>query len=158
MNKVYYFTNPTDDRHRSREVQLRIESETGLKLVNPFYDIAGVASKEIKALDRGDFSPISCGEIIHNDLKLVRDCGGVIAFITNKTSWGSIDEVFYSGFEKGFPTYLIFDPDTRDPAVCPCHGIKNPNNPSHPWPKGTVTKIFGTVEGFINFAKEKLCA
>ena len=154
IEMAFYFTNPTYDRHKAREIQLKIEAETGLELVNPFYNKAGVPTKEIKALDKGDRPEVSEGEIIHNDLKLVRDHEGVIAYITKKTSWGSISETFYSAYVLGKPTHLIFDPDSR--GGCEHCGITNDNNPDHPWPKGNSTRIFGSVEAFIAYAKEKL--
>lgn len=146
--KVFYFTNPTKDRHKARELQLRIEKELAgvLELDNPFYDRAGTPTKEIAQLDRGERAEISEGEIIHNDLKKIRDSEGVVAWITDGTSWGSISETFYSSYVLGKLTYIIFDPHTRN----------NINNPEHPWPKGNSTKIFGSVEAFITFAKARL--
>lgn len=145
---IFYFTNPTKDRHKAREVQLRIEAELKgvLRLVNPFYDNAGTPTKEIASMDRGERSEVSPGEIVHNDLKLIRDLDGVVAWITGNTSWGSISETFFSAYVLGKKTYIIFDPNTRN----------NINNPDHPWPKGNSTKIFGSVDAFIEFAKARL--
>lgn len=155
MNKqIYYFTNPTKDRHKAREIQLKIEKETGLELENPFYDRAGTPTKEIAALDRGERADVSSGEIIHNDLKKIRDAFGIIAWITRNTSWGSISETFFSSYMLGKPTYIIFDELSR--GTCSVCRASNPNNPEHPWPMGNSTKIFGNLHAFIAFAKERL--
>lgn len=146
--KHFYFTNPTKDRHKARELQLLLEKELHgiLTLSNPFYDVAGQPTEEIGYLDKGLEPQVEPGTIIHNDLKQIRDLDGIIAWITENTSWGSICETFFSSYVLGKPTYLIFDPATRN----------NVNNPDHPWPRGNSTRIFGSYEAFIAFAKEKL--
>jgi len=144
--KTFYFTNPTDDRHRSREIQLLIEKETGLVLDNPFYDKTGKPTDEIKALDNGEKPKISHNEIVDRDLEMIDNSDGLVAFITDKTSWGSIQECFYASRVIKRPTYIICDPKTRSKI----------NNPNHPWVLRNSTKVFGTLEGFIAFAKEKL--
>jgi len=146
--KTFYYTNPTKDRHKARELQLRIEKELAgiVELDNPFYNRAGTPTKEIAQLDKGVKAEISAGEIIYNDLKKIRDSEGVLAWVTGTTSWGSISETFYSSYVLGKPTYIIFDPHTRN----------NINNPEHPWPKGNSTKVFGSVEAFVEFAKARL--
>ena len=154
QNKVFYYTNPTRDRHKARVLQLLIEKETGLKLVNPFYNVDGTPTAEIRAMDRNEKSPVSSGQIVQDDKRLIKTYDGLIGYITNKTSWGSIEESFLAFEVLGKPTYLIFDPDSRgDCEVCGC---TNPNNPNHPWPIEHSSRVFGTIEGFIAFAKEKL--
>lgn len=160
MNNMdtYYFTNPVDDRERAKEVQRKIEMELKdiLRLVNPFYDQAGNPSKEIAALDKGEIPHVSSGEIVHQDLKLIRDYKGVIGFITNKSSWGSIQEAFFSHYMCGKPTYLIFDPKTSAQKLGPCKecGTKNPNNITHPWPAANSTCRFISVDAFIKHMRE----
>lgn len=157
--KKFYFTNPTDDRHRSKEVQNRIEKELKgiIELVNPFYDCAGNPTTEIASLDKGEVSKVSDGEIVHSDMKLIRDVDGVVGFITNKTSWGSIQECFGSHYMFGKLTFIIFDPKTSLQKLGNCEhcGTKNPNNIKHPWPRANSTCLYDSVEAFIKNMKER---
>ena len=151
--KTFYFTNPTDDRHKAKEIRKQIEKAVNIQLLNPFYDHVGNPTKEIAALDKGKPVSVSDSEIVHSDLKMIRDSDGVIAYITNKSSWGSIQECFVAHYMFGKTVYIIFDPKTQ--SKCEQCGIKNPNNPKHPWAKANSTRVFGNLEGFIAYAKEK---
>ena len=144
--KSYYFTNPTADRHKAREIQLLIEKETGLNLINPFYGPDGTPTQEIKQLDNGEKTTVKSPEIVAVDMKMIRESDGIIGWISDRTSWGSIQEAFYCHHVLAKPVYLIFDPDCRNRI----------NNPDHPWAIESSTRIFGTVQGFVQFAKEKL--
>lgn len=154
--KTFYFTNPTFDRHKGQEIRLKIESElkNSVALVSPFYDKGGNPTPEIRALDRGQKPEgVSENDIVETDIDMIREADGLIAWITNKTSWGSIQETYIAFKEMNKPVYIIFDPNTR--GVCNhCHGF-NPNAPGHPWPLKHSTRTFGNVEAFIAFAKEK---
>jgi len=149
--KTFYFTNPTHDRHKAQEIRLLIEKETDIELVSPFYDRAGTPTSEIAKLDRGEKVTISSAEIVQTDFNLVRKLDGVVAYITRKTSWGSISECVFA-WTLGKPVYLIFDP--RSQGNCKVCGTFNNNAPNHPFPTEIGDK-FGNIEAFINFAKEK---
>jgi hypothetical protein len=144
--KSFYFTNPTADRHKAREIQLQIEKQTGLSLINPFYGADGSPTEEIRQLDNGEPTTVRSPEIVAVDMKMIRDSDGIVGWISDRTSWGSIQEAFYCHQVLAKPVYLIFDPDTRSRI----------NNPQHPWAIESSTRIFGNVEGFIAYAKEKL--
>lgn len=149
----YYFTNPTADRHKARKVLLRIIKETNLRLINPFYDEQGNPTEEVRMLDRGLKPKVSTPEIVAADLKLIHDCQGVIAWITNRTCWGSIQECCIAYREFKLPVYIIWDEGSR--GTCEhCKGA-NPNTPGYPWAVDHCTQTFGTLQGFIDFAKKK---
>jgi len=154
--KTFYFTNPTFDRHKGQEMRLMIDSELEgtVQLLSPFYDKAGNPTPEIRALDRGEKPEgISKHDIVGSDLDMIEQSDGVVGWITNKTSWGSIQEACIAFREMHKPVYLIFDPKTR--GICEhCNGF-NPNYPAHPWANKHATRVFGTIEGFIAFAKAK---
>lgn len=136
-----YYTNATADRHKAREIQLKIEAETGLELVNPFYNCNGDPTEEIKQLDSGVQPTVSWSEIVATDKKMIRECDGIVAFISSKSSFGSAMEIFYCHDTLGKPVYSIcLDSNTRQ----------------HPWLLEFSNKMFGTIEGFVQFAKEKL--
>jgi len=157
--KKFYFTNPTDDRHAAKEIQARIEEELKgiIKLVNPFYDRAGTPTTEIAALDKGVVPKVSAGEIVHNDMKLIRDCDGIVGFITNKSSWGSIQECFAAHYMFGKPTFIIFDAKSSAQNIHPCDhcGTKNPNNIKHPWVRANSTCLYTDVKSFIKDMRER---
>lgn len=137
----FYFTNPTADRVRAREVQLLIEKSTGLTLDNPFYNNAGTPTKEIQQLDKGLPVSISEDEIVAADLRKIQDSVGVIAYVTGKASFGSPMEIFYARGVLGKPVYTIcYDEKLR----------------KHPWLKYYSTNIFNSVESFLTFASQKL--
>lgn len=146
-------TNPTADRAKGRIILAQIEAETNLELYNPFYDRAGNPTPEVRQLDRGERSNLSAPEIVSKDLKMIVDVDGVIAWVTNKTSWGSIQECVIAYREMHKAVYIIWDEGTR--GVCEvCRGF-NPNTPGHPWAEEHCTRSFGTLQGFIDFAKKE---
>lgn len=151
--KKFYFTNPTFDRHKAQEIRMRIEKEANIELVSPFYDKAGTPTAEIAKLDKGQKPEgISSGEIFQTDMNLVRQLDGIVAYITRKTSWGSITEIVYA-WTLGKKVYLIFDPNSQ--GNCDICGTFNNNAPKHPFPKELKTRQFGSVDAFIEFAKKE---
>ena len=142
MKNKYYWTNPTADRHKAREIQLYIESQVDLILVSPFYTKDGIPTKEIKQLDNKEIVTVSSAEIVAIDKKLIRDCDGVVGWVSDKTSWGSVMEFIWAYEVACKPVYIIFQ-DTH-------------NLIRHPWASEHSTRMFGTIEGFIAFAKENL--
>lgn len=154
--KRFYFTNPTYDRHKGQYVRLAIEGELKgiVELVSPFYDRNGTPTPEIAALDKGEVPEIEDDVIVEGDLRKVQECDGLVAWITRRSSWGSIQEACITFREYHKPVYIIFDPFSR--GTCQhCKGF-NPNHPTHPWARKHATKIFPNIQAFIQFAKERL--
>jgi len=151
--KKYYWTNPTGDRLRAQEIRLYIEKELKgiLELVSPFYDRAGQPTEEIKALDKGEKSNITSYEILGRDIDLITESDGVVGIVTNKTSWGSIQEFYESKCVQHKPTYIIFDERTQ--GTCSHCGTANPNNPDHPWAVRSAVRTFNSPDSFIDYMK-----
>ena len=151
--KIFYWTNPTGDRHRAQQLRIQLEKELeGLvKFTSPFYNSAGEPNDEIRALDRGKPSPISKYEIKGKDIALITEADGVVAFVTNQTSWGSIQECYESYDVQHKPTYIIFDGRTQ--GKCKHCNTKNPNDPNHPWALTSCTRAFNSPQSFIDYIK-----
>lgn len=128
-----YFTNQTIDRRNAREIELKIESATGLELDNPFYD--GDA-KEVKCLDSTGKSNMTADEICGRDLKRIRDADGLLALMTNDRNIGSCMEIAICGHAWGKVVYVI----------APVVHIRQ-----HPWIVHFATEIFENHYEFIKW-------
>lgn len=136
MSKKFYFTNQTADRQNAREVELKIERNTGLILENPFYD--GDA-KEVRELDATGKSDLHESEIVGTDLKKIRESDGIIWYFSKpeEIHIGSSMEAAICAFSWGKPVYLISEHEK----------IRN-----HPWVKYFGIKSFATPYEFIQYA------
>lgn len=139
MIKKLYFTNQTCDRHKAREIELKIEELTGLELDNPFYD--GDA-KEVKSLDSKEYSDMSADEICGRDLKRIRDAEGLLALMTADRNIGSCMEIAICGHSWGKVAYVI----------APVEHIRK-----HPWIVHFATEIFPDHYSFIKWYNERNC-
>lgn len=133
MRRHWYYTNQTIHRHKAREIELRIEKETGLVLENPFYD---GEHKEIADLDAGRPIKISADEIVGMDLRKVRDSDGIIALMSSNRNIGSAMEIAIGSYSWGKPVYVI---------------APNKSCYNHPWVKYFATRIFRTPSEFIKW-------
>lgn len=133
MKRHWYFTNQTVHRHRARQIELRIEKETGLRLENPFYD---GGAKEVKQLDAGIPIKITSDEIVGMDLRKIRDADGVVALMSSVRNVGSCMEIAICAYSWGKPVYVI---------------ATNPKLYSHPWIEYFATKRFKTPSEFIKW-------
>lgn len=137
MKPKFYFTNQTVDRKHAREIELKIEQQTGLQLENPFYD--GEA-KEVRSLDSTGTSDMSPDEICGVDLRKIRDCEGIVALMTSDRDIGSCMEIAICSFAWGKPVYII---------------APNANAYNHPWIQYFATALFENHYGFIKYAISK---
>lgn len=105
----FYLAHPILDRDWIRKEEIRLEEELGIELVNPFYD--GPEQSNIKAMDAGKRTPwdgkYDPDWIVDKDLKAIDDARGLLAFITESETVGTIDEIFYSARIKKYSTFLI---------------------------------------------------
>jgi len=133
MKRHYYFTNQTVHRRKAREIELRIEKETGLRLENPFYD---GDHKEIADLDAGRPIKVTADEIVGADLRKIRDSDGIIALMSSSKNIGSAMEIAIGSYSWGKPVYVI--------ATSKCAY-------NHPWIKYFATRLFKTPTEFIKW-------
>jgi len=93
----YYLAHPIKDRSWVRKKELVIESDTGIELVNPFYDDD---RHDISDIDNGithEFSiDIDFEKIVRNDLSHIDNSDGVVAVITESKTVGTIMELMYA--------------------------------------------------------------
>jgi nucleoside 2-deoxyribosyltransferase len=151
--------HPFGDRLRLRKEELQIEKKTGLKLVNPFYDVEGRTdvkrfdklSKKEKLKDKAERQKWSRWGlkanvpkvVVERDLRAIRKTDGVVAFFTDKISVGTPMEVFYASKVLHHPVYIIIEDKTKM---------------GHPWLVYYATAIFTSVDEFIasfNLARGK---
>lgn len=133
MKGHWYFTNQTCHRRRAREIELRIEKETGLRLENPFYD---GEHKEIADLDAGRPIKVTSDEIVGADLRKIRDADGIVALMSSVKNIGSAMEIAIGAYSWGKPVYVI---------------ATNPKLYSHPWIEYFATRRFRTPSEFIKW-------
>ena len=153
-----YMAHPFGDRFRLREEEKKIERQTGLKLINPFYDVEGRTdvrrfdkiAKQKKLGDRTarhtwglSMKSTTPKVVVERDLKTIRHTNGVLAFFTDKISVGTPMEVFYASRVLHHPVYLI---------------IEDKAKMGHPWLVYLSTAVYSTVDEFIasiNLARRK---
>jgi nucleoside 2-deoxyribosyltransferase len=133
MKRHYYYTNQTVHRHRAREIELKIEKETGLRLENPFYD---GEHKEIEDLDAGRPIKVTADEIVGADLRKIRDSDGIVALLSSFKNIGSAMEIAICSYSWGKPVYVIA---TNDKLY------------DHPWVAYFATRRFHSAKEFIQW-------
>lgn len=131
-----YFTNQTADRHKAREIEVKIEKATGLILDNPFYEHDGTPTKEIKVMDAGEKPDMSDAEIVAADLKKIKEADALLAYFSIDRNIGSAMEVAIASFAWGKPVFVIAD---------------LPNALNHPWIKYFANQVFATPYEFIQW-------
>jgi len=136
MKIKLYLAHPFDNRKELREWELGFEKRTGINLVNPFYD---TERKDVEIIDLGivgRYEKLIPKEIVERDLDIIKNCNGVVGFITGSISYGTIMEITYNylllSLHGTHPNYLIIT-----------NGHEN-----HPWLKHHATKIFTSKEDF----------
>jgi len=133
MKRHYYFTNQTVHRHRAREMELKIEKETGLRLENPFYD---GEHKEIADLDAGRPIKITADEIVGADLRKIREADGILALMSSFKNVGSAMEIALAAQCWGKPVFVIA---TKEALY------------NHPWIVHYATRRFRSAKEFIQW-------
>jgi len=114
-----YLAHPLDLRHEIREIELAIEQETGVELLNPFYD---TGRDDIYRIDRGEI-PRSDPNLDHNaivlkDLGNIEASDGVVAFIKRGTySIGTICEIWFCAAQLKRPVYVVSEDSLTHPWV-----------------------------------------
>lgn len=132
-----YLAHELGERHAIREWELGFEKDTGISLLNPFYDspnrtdIAKIDKMTPEAIK--DYlktrNEAQCNQIVWRDLELIRKSDGMVAFVSK--SIGTSMEVIMASLIYLIPVYVISEK------------YKN-----HAWIRTLATKTFSTVEEF----------
>jgi len=138
-----YLAHPLVERKWIREIELYIEKETGIELVNPFYDTERSDIKDIDSGIKTRFDPdLDYTGIVDNDLNAIDNCKGVVAFLNHERTIGTPCEMWYCML-KNMPVYVISEDVTM-----------------HPWIRYIVDKSegksFNDFSDFIKYIKENI--
>jgi len=141
-----YLAHPLEARELCREAESRIECESSVDILNPFYD---TQRKEIYKMDKGgldrrsdDFLlKLNFEKIVTTDLMHLESCDGVLAYVDLEYyTIGTICELWH-GLKHGKIIYII-----------------TPNCASHPWLRFMVIRsgggFFKDFDEFCQWCKE----
>lgn len=133
INKLY-LAHPIKIRHDIRKMELEFEKNTGIELVNPFYDKKGNGAEreDIKQIDNAARTAWSgelpYEEIVENDLFSINDADGIIAWAEKTVgSIGTYMEI-WECFKLGKKVFII-----------------SPDWQNHPWLKYCAIKSGGGI-------------
>lgn len=103
-----YLAHPLPLRKEIREIELEIEKETGLEIVNPFYDTGRDDIYDIDAgkKDRSDPS-LNFYDIVDKDIANVQRCDGILAYVEKAThSIGTFCEL-WEAVRMHLPVFVV---------------------------------------------------
>jgi nucleoside 2-deoxyribosyltransferase len=114
-----YLAHPLDLRHEIRAIELAIEKETGIELLNPFYD---TGRDDIYRIDAGEIDrhapDLDHNAIVFKDLGNIEACDGIVAFIKRGTySIGTICEMWDTAMIKRKPVFVVSEDSLSHPWV-----------------------------------------
>ena len=102
-----YLAHPIGERHWIRQKELEIEKETGIELINPFYDLP---RPEIVEIDAGKEKPMGESldyvKIVNSDLLTIYESDGIVAFVGEEPSIGTSMEIWFA-LSIGRPVYVV---------------------------------------------------
>lgn len=125
-----YLAHAIGMRHWVREWELKLEEDTQIDFINPFYD--GYEREDIDLIDKGkkDRYQVTPETIVEGDLKCIAESDSILAIADAKVwSVGTFMEIVYA-YLKGIDIYVI--------------GLRGAHQ--HPWIKYHANKIFTSVE------------
>ncbi len=113
-----YLAHPLEERAWIRELELVVEKETGLELVNPFYDTERTDVRDIDAGLISRMSPnLDYNGIVLYDLALIDKCDGVVAFLNHKRAIGTSCEMWYCCMTVNKPVYVVSEDSIMHPWI-----------------------------------------
>lgn len=94
----FYLAHNFDFRKKARKWQIDFENRTGIKLINPFYDIE---RRDIQAIDAGKigrYEAIDPESLVLNDLAAIQKAKyGIVALVTPAPfTCGTLMEIVYA--------------------------------------------------------------
>ncbi len=109
VKRKYYLAHPLDLREETREEELRTEEETGIELLNPFYD---TKRRDIVDIDKGkmdrDSIKLNSDDVVESDLRGVHATKGTVGIIRRGTySIGTICECWETLRSTRHPIFII---------------------------------------------------
>ena len=142
--KSLYLSHPFSYRLEARKIEAEIEVQTGLNIINPFYDTKD--SKAMKKIDSGKMKLWQLRErektnnVVSLDLGLIRKSTvGVLLLVPyGHGSFGAPIEAYVARHVYKKPVYTI----------CYEKGM------SHPWIQYVSTAMFPTAKDFISFMNQ----
>lgn len=126
-----YLAHPFDSRKTVRIWEQKFERDTGIDLVNPFYDIERTDVEEIDQNRAERYEKLDHIHLVERDLTAIYASDFIVAFITGDLSYGTIQEIVYAALAEK-PVYLIVSNGHAD----------------HPWLKYHADKIFTNTADF----------
>ena len=142
-----YLAHPFDSRKRMREWEISIEKQSGINIINPFYDVERLDVSLIDSGKREKYEKLDHVDIVERDLKAISRSDGTIAMITGDVSYGTIQEMVYSHLLSK-PVYSLIT-----------NGQEN-----HPWLRYHSSQIFTELDNLEKFLvglddlEEHLCS
>jgi nucleoside 2-deoxyribosyltransferase len=132
-----YLAHPFDSRKAIQIWQKKFEQATGIKLINPFYDLERTDVEEIDQHRAARYEKLDPVLLVERDLGAIYDADFVVAFVTGDLSYGTIQEIVYA-YLAGKPVFII---------------VTN-GHEGHPWLKYHAAKIFTKAGDYIDFMLE----
>jgi hypothetical protein len=114
-----YLAHPLELRTQIREIELKIEQETGIEIQNPFYDSG---RDDIEDIDNGkkgrsDLS-LDFKAIVEKDLSSIDECDGIVAYIEKGIyTIGTLFELWNTAM--GYEDKVVY--------------VVSPDSLGHPW-------------------------
>lgn len=143
-----YLAHPVLLRREIRNWELVIESRYDVDFINPFYDShTTTENRAINTLDdkkNYEYSKRDAYNIVRTDLHSIQQADGIVAFLDDTPSIGTIMEICYNHqFHK--PTFVV----APDFAIMK-DGYKHPIG-NHPWVQYHATRVFKKEVDFEDF-------
>jgi hypothetical protein len=115
-----------------RLVELKMEADTGIELVNPFYDTQRIYTANIDNGLHGKYDNLNFKTLVDLDLQHIADCDGVLAYVPDDVFlFGTACECWYA-LNEGMVVHIV-----------------SPSHSDHPWVK--YITYFSTGHRFKDF-------
>jgi len=95
MIEKIYMAHPFPSREKMRAWELQFETETGIEVVNPFYDLE---RHDVRAIDEGLKAryDLDYETLVDRDLQAIQGVDAVLAIVDGNVSIGTIMEIVYA--------------------------------------------------------------
>lgn len=97
-----YLAHPAELRDEARTIQERLE-QLGVTVVNPFEREGGDPLKSLRHMH----SPEDYNHVVERDLKWIRGCDSVFAYVPQERAYGAMMEIFYAAKVLDKPVFIF---------------------------------------------------